>query len=73
MLKTPHGLVAALVRLDQASELVQFQGSPVAEPVYTINPFEQKGLAALFSTHPPVQERVGRLRALDRDAPVLAA
>jgi heat shock protein HtpX len=73
MLKTPHGLGAALIRLDQASDLVQFEGSPVAEPVYTINPFEQKGLAGLFATHPPVEERVGRLRALDRDAPVLAA
>jgi heat shock protein HtpX len=73
MLESPHGLAAGLVRLDQASDLVQFQGSPVAEPVYTINPFEQKGLAALFSTHPPVEERVRRLRALDRDASVLAA
>jgi heat shock protein HtpX len=73
LLKTPHGLASALVRLDQASDLVQFEGSPVAEPVYTINPFEQQGLAGLFSTHPPVTERVGRLRALDRDAPVLAA
>ena len=64
---------SALMRLDQASDLVQFEGSPVAEPVYTINPFEQEGLAGLFSTHPPVTERVRRLRALDRDAPVLAA
>ena len=73
LLGSPHGLAAALVRLDQASELVQFEGSPVAEPLYTINPFEQKGLAALFASHPPVEERVRRLRALDRDAPVLAA
>ena len=72
-LRTPHGLAAALVRLDQASELVQFEGSPVAEPVYTINPFVQEGLAGLFSTHPPVGERVKRLQALARDAPVLAA
>jgi heat shock protein HtpX len=73
LLGSPHGLAAALVRLDQASDLVQFEGSPVAEPLYTVNPFEHEGLAALFSTHPPVEERVRRLRALDRDAPVLAA
>lgn len=73
LLGSPHGLAAALLRLDQASDLVQFEGSPVAEPVYTINPFEQEGLAGLFSTHPPVSERVKRLGALDRDAPVLAA
>ena len=70
---SPYGLAAALVRLDQASDLVQFEGSPVAEPLYTINPFEQEGLAGLFSTHPPVVERVRRLQRLDRDAPVLAA
>jgi heat shock protein HtpX len=73
LLGTPHGIAAALLRLDQASDLVQFEGSPVAEPLYTINPFEQEGLAGLFSTHPLVAERVRRLGALDRDAPVLAA
>jgi heat shock protein HtpX len=62
---TPHGLAAALIRLEQASELVEFRGSPAAEPLYTINPFEERGLAGLFATHPPVGERVRRLRALD--------
>ncbi|HEX9416426.1 MAG TPA: M48 family metalloprotease [Gaiellaceae bacterium] len=70
---SPHGLAAALIRLDQASELVEFQGSPVAEPLYTINPFEQKGLAALFVTHPPVAERVRRLRGLDSGEALQAA
>lgn len=63
---SPHGLAAALIRLEQASELVDFRGSPVAEPLYTVNPFEEQGLAALFVTHPPVDERVRRLRSLDR-------
>jgi heat shock protein HtpX len=62
---TPHGLAAALVRLDQASELVDFRASPATEPLYTINPFEEEGLAGLFVTHPPVAERIRRLRALD--------
>jgi heat shock protein HtpX len=62
---TPHGLADALIRLEQASELVAFQGSPATEPLYTINPFEETGLAALFLTHPPVGERVRRLRDLD--------
>ena len=64
---TPHGLADALLRLEQASELVEFRASPASEPLYTINPFEEDGLAALFSTHPPVAERVRRLRALDPD------
>jgi heat shock protein HtpX len=62
---SPHGLAGALVRLEQAGELIRFTGSPAAEPVYIVNPFAEEGMAALFSTHPPVGERVERLRALD--------
>ena len=62
---SPHPLADALVRLDSASELVEFAGSPATEPLYTINPFMEAGLAALFVTHPPVAERVRRLRELD--------
>ena len=62
---SPHPMADALVRLDQAAELVSFVGSPATEPLYTINPFLEVGLAALFVTHPPVGERVRRLRELD--------
>lgn len=62
---SPHPMADALVRLDQAAELVSFAGSPATEPLYTINPFLEVGLAALFVTHPPVGERVRRLRELD--------
>jgi heat shock protein HtpX len=64
---SPHPMADALIRLDQAAELVSFQGSPATEPLYTINPFMEVGLAALFVTHPPVGERVRRLRELDPD------
>jgi heat shock protein HtpX len=62
---SPHGLADALIRLEQAAELVDFQGSPATEPLFTINPFLERGLAALFVTHPPVGRRVKRLRDLD--------
>jgi heat shock protein HtpX len=62
---SPHGLADALIRLEQAIELVSFNASPVTEPLYTVNPFEPVGLAAMFSTHPEIGERVERLRALD--------
>jgi heat shock protein HtpX len=65
--ESPHGLADALLRLDQTSELVDFRASPATEPLYTINPFDERGLAALFATHPAVGERVARLRALDPD------
>jgi heat shock protein HtpX len=64
---SPHGLADALLRLEQAMELVAFEGSPTTEPLYTTNPFAEEGLAALFVSHPPVGERVRRLRELDPD------
>jgi heat shock protein HtpX len=64
---SPHGLGDALLRLEQAMGLVSFQASPATEPLYTANPFAEEGLAALFVTHPPLGERVRRLRALDPD------
>jgi heat shock protein HtpX len=58
------GLVEALVRLDRASDLVSFQASPATEPLYTVNPFAEEGLAALFVTHPPLERRLAALRGI---------
>jgi heat shock protein HtpX len=63
--ESPHGLADALLRLEAAAELVEFQASPATEPLWTFNPFMEEGLAALFVTHPKVEERVRRLRALE--------
>jgi heat shock protein HtpX len=62
---SPHGLADALLRLESTMELVAFQASPATEPLYITNPFAEDGLAALFVTHPPVGQRVQRLRDLD--------
>jgi heat shock protein HtpX len=62
---SPHGLADALLRLEQSMGLVAFEASPATEPLYTINPFVEEGLAGLFVTHPRLGERVSRLRALD--------
>jgi heat shock protein HtpX len=62
--ESPHGLADALLRLDQAAELVSFEASPATEPLWPFNPFAEEGLSALFVTHPRVDERVRRLRAL---------
>ena len=63
--ESPHGLADGLIRLEQAIELISFSASPVTEPLYTVNPFEPAGLAAMFSTHPRIGERVQRLRNID--------
>jgi heat shock protein HtpX len=65
--ESPHGLADALIRLEQANELVAFTGNPALAPLYTVNPFEERGLAGLFSASPRTAERISRLRALDPD------
>jgi len=62
---SPHGLADALQRLEQAMQLLPFEASPATEPLYTTNPFAEEGLARMFVTHPPVEQRVRRLRELD--------
>jgi heat shock protein HtpX len=71
--ESPHGLADALLRLEQASELVSFEASPATEPLWTFNPFLEEGLAALFVTHPKVADRVQRLRSLAPQEEVPAA
>ena len=59
-----HDLADALMRLDRAAELVEFAASPATEPLYPIDPFETEGIARMFKTHPPLDDRVRRLREL---------
>lgn len=59
-----HDLADALMRLDRASELVEFAASPATEPLYSVDPFENEGIARMFKTHPPLADRVRRLREL---------
>ena len=57
--ESPHGLADALLRLEQAGELVEFRASPATEPLLHGESVRRaSGLAALFATHPPVGERV---------------
>jgi heat shock protein HtpX len=64
---SPHAVADGLIRLEQAGSLVDFASNPATEPLYTVNPFAEEGLALMFVTHPPLDERVRRLRALDPD------
>ena len=59
-----HDLADALTRLDQAAELVEFAASPATEPLYSVDPFESEGIARMFKTHPPLPDRIRRLREL---------
>ena len=62
----PHDLADALIRLDRAAELVEFRAAPTTEPLYTVSPFDHtERIARMFQTHPPLADRVARLRAAD--------
>ncbi|MBS1889298.1 MAG: zinc metalloprotease HtpX [Actinobacteria bacterium] len=60
----PESLASALLRLEQGAEAMPMQVSQAAEPLYIVRPFKGQGLAGLFSTHPPIEERVRRLRQM---------
>jgi heat shock protein HtpX len=59
-----NDLADALLRLDRAAELIDFAASPATEPLYAVDPFESEGIARMFKTHPPLEDRVRRLREL---------
>ena len=60
----PLHLAGALGKLDAASRQIPLQGSPATENMFIVSPFRGKGATSLFSTHPPVEERIARLRAM---------
>jgi heat shock protein HtpX len=60
----PESLASALLRLESGAAAMPMQVSQAAEPLYIVRPFKGQGLAGLFSTHPPIEERVRRLRQM---------
>jgi heat shock protein HtpX len=59
----PNDLADALLRLDHASDLVSFAAPPATAPLYPLDLFDDSRLARMFKTHPPLANRVARLRA----------
>jgi heat shock protein HtpX len=62
----PESLASALLRLERGAEAIPMKGhvNQASEPLYIVKPFKAKGMAGLFSTHPPIEERVDRLRQM---------
>ena len=58
-------LADALESLERASKAIPMQVNPATESLYIMNPLSTRGMSKLFSTHPPIEERVRRLRAMD--------
>jgi heat shock protein HtpX len=62
------GLASALERMEAGADAIPMQVNPSAEPLYIVKPLRGGGVKKLFSTHPPIPERVERLRSLDSGA-----
>jgi heat shock protein HtpX len=60
----PESLASALLRLESGAQAVPMQVNQATEPLYIVKPFKGGGIASLFSTHPPIEERVRRLRQM---------
>ncbi len=71
----PESLARALERLHQGTALIPSEAArPATASLFIVNPFAGAGgFARLFSTHPPMEDRVARLRALARTSRGLAA
>lgn len=62
---TPLALAGALRKIEAWSREIPMQvGSPATAHMFIYNPFSAEGLASLFSTHPPTEQRVARLMAM---------
>lgn len=59
-----QGLANALLKLDRASGMVPMNVNPAASHLFIVNPLNAKRLMNLFSTHPPIADRVRKLQAI---------
>ena len=60
----PLGLANALRKLDQKAKEIPMEASPATAHIFTVSPLSGGGLMKLFSTHPPIEDRIARLEAM---------
>ena len=58
------GLAKALEKLQMAQQVVPMHANPATAHLFIVNPLTGRSLATLFSTHPPMEERIARLREM---------
>ena len=62
----PRYLAGALKKLDRASRQIPMKANPATSHMFIVNPLSGGGLLKLFSTHPPIEERIARLESMGR-------
>jgi len=60
----PRYLAGALRKLHQASQKIPMNANPATSHMFIVNPLSGGGLLKLFSTHPPIEERIARLESM---------
>lgn len=60
----PLALASALEKLEAWSQQVPLPVNPAVAPLFIVNPLRGEFIASLFSTHPPIRDRVKRLRQM---------
>lgn len=61
---SPMGLANALLKLERGSKAIPMDANPATAHMFIVNPLSGGGLMTLFSTHPPIAERVRRLKEM---------
>lgn len=61
----PDGLISALKKIEQSGSVTRRQSSSTAH-LYFANPLKKKSISRLFSTHPPIEERIAKLEAMGK-------
>ena len=64
MIHNPLALASALEKLEMANQQHPMPASPQTAHLFIVNPLRGASLARLFSTHPPLEERIQRLRSM---------
>jgi heat shock protein HtpX len=60
----PRYLSGALRKLHQASQKIPMNANPATSHMFIVNPLSGGGILKLFSTHPPIEERIARLESM---------
>jgi heat shock protein HtpX len=60
----PDALADALLKLQRGVELLPYNRAPATAHLFIVNPLSGGGVMSLFSTHPPIEERVRKLREM---------
>lgn len=64
----PLYLASALRKLEAANERMPMDAGPATAHLFIVNPLSAAGIARLFSTHPPIEERIRRLEGMAHTA-----